>query len=168
MIRLLLLGGPDEVNCDCDGHRIIVMLLNILRFQQGTSRFSGVVALDDISQSHQALESASLLHIVVRRIGLVGIQICLQFETRRWQGDGGANGLHCADVLHKFFLECGFGLILMLFVSKTFADGVEDLKEWDFVVTDATVYLAECAENPLDIILACTVIFHLPKLFGDR
>ena len=59
-------------------------------------------------------------------------------------------------------------MLFLLFVGEDLAGGVEDLKEGNFVLANPTAYLAECAENPQDIVLACTAVFHLLKLFGDR
>ena len=39
------LGGFDKVGCDSDVCQIIVLVLDILRFQQGTGQFSGGGAL---------------------------------------------------------------------------------------------------------------------------
>ena len=39
------LGSLDEVGCDSDVCQIIVLALNILRFQQGTGLFSGRAVL---------------------------------------------------------------------------------------------------------------------------
>ena len=98
------------------------MVLHKLSFQQGTSRLSGGATLVEVSQSHQTLESAILLHII--RESLAGVQLFLQLETRVWHGDGSANGLQCVDGLHKLLPECGRMLVFLLFDCKHFAEGV--------------------------------------------
>ena len=72
------------------------------------------------------------------------------------------------DVLYKFILECRYGVIILLFAGKHFADSVEDLDEEYLIVADATAHLVECAENPQDIVLARTMTFHVLKLIDDR
>ena len=85
------LGGPEKVGSDGDAHRVIVLPLDILRFQQSASLICRLDALSKKSQSHHANKSADLLHSLCEFV--VRVELFLQLEAQRREFDCGTNSL---------------------------------------------------------------------------
>ena len=54
----------DQIGCNGDVRWILIVFLDVLCLYHGASWFSGNVALVEVSQSHQAFESKSLVHFI--------------------------------------------------------------------------------------------------------
>ena len=107
------LGGPEKVGSDGDARWVLVLLLDILRFQQSESLICRLAALSKKSQSHHAIKSAVLLHSL--REFVVWVELFLQLEAQRRELDCGTNSFQSLDVLLEFLSEADNGLVLLLF-----------------------------------------------------
>ena len=152
------LGGPEKVGRDGDARRVIVLLLDILHFQQSASL---ICRLSALSKKSSAVLLHSLREIVVR------VELFLQLEAQRREFDCGTNSLQSLDVVLEFLSEADNGLVLLLFGDEQFAKSGDNLDKRDLIVVYPTAPLVECGQNPEDVVLACVIAIHVCESLKD-